>query len=96
MPGQGSLALWDQLTHMSENPTQNDTHKIALESGVQMPSAPGAQSSEDDFAFNTWTAVMDQPPHWDPWVGEHPHGGSVTRDVHKMSRFHLKSEGEDI
>lgn len=72
MPGQDSLALWDQLTHLSENPTQNDTQKIALESGVQMPSAPGAQSSEDGFAFNTWTAVMGQPATLGPLGGGAP------------------------
>lgn len=65
---------------------QDDTHRITLQSRVQMPRAPGTESSENCFAFSTHAAGIGQLPPCE----------SVTSEIHKASRFHLKSGGRSI
>lgn len=60
---------------------QNDTHRIALQSWVQTPQAPGTELCENGFMFNAHVSGFGQ---WPPCK-------SVTSEIHKASRFHLKS-----
>lgn len=90
---QGGLA-WERpmgpapwvLTDASENRMQRDTHRFVLWSCLQMPWAPGAGSSENGFALNTCAAE----------IGQLLTCKSMTSEIHKANRFHLKSGGKRI